>query len=145
MALKKGTARVAPYPTSNSVGSKRKDIPLVDLVPVRAGLTSMGDDALAENFPNPSQGERVCFISLLPRGVGLPIHPFLRGLLEYYGIQLHNLTPGSVLHISGFVALCELFLGCEAHFEPWKKFFCLVPATRAEGPYLKWAAPKYGA
>ena len=104
----------------------------------------MGDDALAENFPNPSQGERVCFISFLLRGVGFPIHPFLRGLLEYYGIQLHNLTPGSILHISGFVALCELFLGCEAHFELWKKFFCLVPAIRAAGLFLKWAAPKYG-
>ena len=93
----------------------------------------MGDDALAENFPNPSQGKRVCFISFLLRGVGFPIHPFLRGLLEYYGIQLHNLTPGSILHISGFVALCELFLGCEAHFELWKKFFCTVPRHQGGG------------
>ena len=93
----------------------------------------MGDDALAENFPNPSQGERVCFISFLLRGVGFPIHPFLWGLLEYYGIQLHNLTPGSILHIYGFVALCKLFLGCEAHFELWKKFFCLVPRHQGRG------------
>ena len=55
------------------------------------------------------------FLSL--RGVGFPIHPFLRGLLEYTDIQLQNLTPGSILHIVGFVALCELFLGCEAHFD----------------------------
>ena len=60
-------------------------------------------------------------------GLGFPIHPFLRGLLEFYDIQVHNLTPGSILHISGFVALCELFLGIEAHFGLWKKFFCLVP------------------
>jgi len=53
--------------------------------------------------------------------------------LEHYGIQLHNLTPGSILHISGFVALCELFLGCEAHFELWKKFFCLVPRHQGGG------------
>ena len=86
-----------------------------------------------ENFPNPSQGERVCFTSFLLRGVGFPIHPFLRGLLEHYGIQLHNLTPGSILHISSFVALCELFLGCEAHFKLWKKFFCLVPRHQGCG------------
>ena len=92
----------------------------------------MGDDALAENFPNPSQGKRVCFISFLLRAVGFPIHPFLRGLLEYYWIQLHNLTPGSLLHISGFVALCELFLGCEAHFELWRKFFCLIPRHQGD-------------
>ena len=87
---------------------------------MRAGLASIGNDVLAENFPNPNKEERVCFVSFLLRGLGFPIHPFLRGLLEFYGIQLHNLTPGSILHILGFVALCELFLGCEAHFELWR-------------------------
>uniref|UniRef100_A0A8R7P1N8 Transposase (putative) gypsy type domain-containing protein n=1 Tax=Triticum urartu TaxID=4572 RepID=A0A8R7P1N8_TRIUA len=60
-------------------------------------------------------------------GLGFPIHPFLQGLLEFYGIQLHNLTPGSILHISSFVALYDLFLGIEVHFGLWRKFFCLVP------------------
>ena len=71
---------------------------------------------MADNFPNPNKEERVCFAPFLLRGLGFPVHPFLRGLLEFYGIQLYNLTPGSILHISGFVALCELFLGIEAHF-----------------------------
>ena len=71
----------------------------------------------------------MCLVSFLLRGLGFPIHPFLRCLLEFYGIQLHNLTPGSILHISGFFALCKLFLGCEAHFELWKLFFCLVPRS----------------
>ena len=105
-------------------------LPPADLVSVRAGLTSLNGEALAEIFPNPSKEERVCFISFLLRGVGFPIHPFLRGLLEYYGLQLHNLTPGSILHITGFIALGELFLGCEAHFELWRKFFCLVPRSQ---------------
>ena len=69
----------------------------------------------------------MCFVPYLLRGVGFPIHPFLRGLLEYYGLQLHNFTPASILHIAGYVALCELFLGCEAHFELWRKLFCLIP------------------
>ena len=72
----------------------------------------------------------MCFVSYLLRGVGFPIHPFLHGLLEYYGFQLHNLTPASILHIAGFVALCELFLGCEAHFDLWRKLFCLVPRNQ---------------
>ena len=105
-------------------------LPPVDLVSVRAGLTSIDGEALAENFPNPSKEEWVCFVSFLLRGVGFPIHHFLRGILEYYGLQLHNLAPGSILHIAGFVALCELFLGCEAHFELWRKFFCLVPRSQ---------------
>ena len=102
-------------------------LPPSGLVPVRAGLTSYTGEALAEKFPNPNQGERVCFVSFLLRGVGFPIHPFLRGLLEYYGLQLHNFTPASILHIAGYVALCELFLGIEAHFRLWRKLFCLVP------------------
>ena len=69
----------------------------------------------------------MCFVPYLLRGVGFPIHPFLQGLLEYYGPQLHNFTPASILHIAGYVALCELFLGCEAHFELWRKLFYLVP------------------
>ena len=97
---------------------------------MRVGLASISNDVLAENFPNPSKEERVSFISFLLWCLGFLIHPFLRGLLEFYGIQLHNLTPGSIPHISGFVALCELFLGCEAHFELWRKFFCLVPRHR---------------
>ena len=61
-------------------------LPPVDLVSVRAGLTSLNGEALAENFPNLSKEERVCFVSFLLRGVGFPIHPFLRGLLVYYGL-----------------------------------------------------------
>ena len=80
-------------------------LPLADLVSVRAGLASIGNDALAENFSNPNKEESVCFIPFLLQGLGFPIHPFLRGLLEFYGIQLHNLTLGSILHISGFVVL----------------------------------------
>ena len=64
------------------------------------------------------------------RGVGFPIHPFLRGLLEYYGLQLHSFTPASILHIVGYVALCELFLGCEAYFKLWRKMVCLVPRNQ---------------
>ena len=119
-------------------------LPPTDLVPVRAGLTSFTGEALAENFPNPTRGERLCFISFLIIGVGFPMHPFLRGLLEYYGLQLHNFTPASILHIAGFVALCELFLGYEAHFDLWSKLFCLVPHTQRD-PCSRWAAPRYGA
>ena len=53
-------------------------LPPADLVPVRAGLTTFTGEALAENFPNPTRGERVCFVSYLLRGVRFPIHPFLR-------------------------------------------------------------------
>ena len=104
-------------------------LPPAYMVLVRAGIATHNGGEQAESVPSPSKGERVCLISYLIRGLGFPIHPFLRGLLEFYGLQLHNLTPASILHIAGFVALCKLFLGIEAHFALWKKLFCLVPRS----------------
>ena len=104
-------------------------------VPVRAGLATYNGGEQAENVPNPSKGERVCLVPYLIRGLRFPIDPFLRGLLEFYGLQLHNLTPASVLHIAGFVALCELFLGVEAHFGLWKELFCLMPRSKKGSMY----------
>ena len=101
-----------------------------DLIPFRAGLISVDGQAFAERSPALSKEERVCFVSFLLRGLGFPIHPFLQVLLEFYKIQLHNPTPGCILDISSFVALCEIFLSCEAHFSLWRKYFCLVPRTQ---------------
>ena len=91
------------------------------MVPVRAGRATYKGGKQAESFPSPLTGERVCLVPYLLRGLGFPIHPFLRGLLEFYGLQLHNFTPASILHIACYVALCELFLGREAHFKLWKR------------------------
>ena len=110
-------------------------LPPAYMVPVRAGLATYNGGAQAESLPCPSMGERVCLVPYLLRGLRFPIHPFLHGLLEFYGLQLHNFTPASILHIAGYVALCELFLGCEAHFELWKRLFCLVPRTQRESLY----------
>ena len=114
------------------------------MVRVRAVLATYNGGEQAESFPNPSTGERVCLVPYLLRGLGFLIHPFLCGLLEFYGLQLHNFTPASILHIADYVALCELFLGCEAHFELWKRLFCLVPHTQ-KGSLYQWEEPKYGA
>ena len=114
------------------------------MVPIRAGLATYNGGEQAEIFPSPSMGERVCLVPYLLRGLGFPIHPFLRGLLEFYGLQLHNLTPASILHITGYVDLYELFLGCEAHFELWKSYSASSLAIKRD-LYIKWAEPKYGA
>ena len=76
-------------------------LPPAYMVPARAGLATYNGGVQAESFPNPSMGERVCLAPYLLRGLGFPIHPFLRRLLEFYGLQLHNFTPASILHIAG--------------------------------------------
>jgi hypothetical protein len=84
----------------------------------------------------------------------LAAHEFLRGLLFVYGVQLHQLTPNSILHIAYFITLCESFLGIEPHFLLWKYLFRLRPSValskrpelggavvsvRAESQYLEFS------
>ncbi|KAK1649846.1 hypothetical protein QYE76_067651 [Lolium multiflorum] len=78
-----------------------------------------------ESYPTPSMEYRVSFVDHLIRGLSAPIHPFLRRLLFVYGLQLHHLTPNSILHISIFITLCESFLGVQPNWALWKRiFFC---------------------
>jgi hypothetical protein len=76
-----------------------------------------------ERIPKPPSSYRVMFLSFLLRGLSLPSQEFLRGLLFIYGVQIHKLTPNSILHIACFVTLCESFLGIEPHFLLWKSIF----------------------
>ncbi|KAK1649775.1 hypothetical protein QYE76_067580 [Lolium multiflorum] len=78
-----------------------------------------------ESYPNPPMEYRVSFVDHLIRGLSAPIHDFLRGLLFVYGIQLHQLTPNSILHISIFITLCECFLGIPPNWALWKRIFLL--------------------
>jgi hypothetical protein len=78
-----------------------------------------------ESFPHPPEGFRVIFTDFLVHGLSIPVHEFLRGLLFIYGIQLHQLTPNSILHISIFITLCECFLGIHPHWGMWKRIFYL--------------------
>ena len=59
--------------------------------------------------------------------LAIPICDFLRGLLFFWGIQLHHLTPDSILHIAIFVHLCEAFLGIHPHFDLFKSLFSFNP------------------
>jgi hypothetical protein len=67
------------------------------------------------------------FFAYLLRGLSLPAHEFLRGLLFVYGVQLHKITPNSILHIACFITLCESFLGIDPHFLLWRALFRLRP------------------
>ena len=80
---------------------------------------------LGKDHPYENTGEIVAFAPYLEWGLGLPCSFFFSGLLCYYRIQLHHLTPNSLVHISIFVHLCEAFLGIEPHFELFRFFFHL--------------------
>ena len=78
-------------------------------------------------IPTPELGERVVFIPHFLRGLGFPLHPFVHGLMFYYGLDYHDLAPNSFLHISAFIVVCEAFLRVPPHFGLWLKVFNVKP------------------
>ena len=66
--------------------------------------------ALGESFPTLHTDEVVVFEDYFWRGLGFPVHPFLRDLLELWVVSLCNLHPNTILHISIFIHFCEAYL-----------------------------------
>ena len=78
-------------------------------------------------IPTPRSNERVVFISHFLRGLGFALHPIVRGLMFYYGLDFHDLAPDSFLHISAFIITCEAFLHITPHFGLWLRTFKVEP------------------
>ena len=72
-------------------------------------------------IPTPEPHERVVFLSRFFRGLGFPLHPFVRGLMFYYGLDFHDLAPNFILNILAFIIVCEAFLRIKPHFGLWLK------------------------
>jgi hypothetical protein len=104
-----------------------------DLEKAQANDLISADDQVifpsTDRIPMPPSGFRVMLFDFLLRGLSLSAHEFLHGLLFVYGVQLHQLTPNSILHIACFITLCESFLGIEPHFLLWKYLFWLRPSV----------------
>jgi hypothetical protein len=54
--------------------------------------------------------------SFYERGFGLPLHPFMWGLLFFNGSEIQNLHTSSVLHITCFITICKAYFGMEPHW-----------------------------
>ena len=78
-----------------------------------------------ESFLTPRGDELVVFEDYFYRGFGVPSHPFLRGLIDYYEISLFNLGLNSILHVSVSIHFCEAYLGILPYFDLFRHFFYL--------------------
>ena len=67
--------------------------------------------------------EVVSFLAFHERGLGYPVHWFLCGLLNEWGLELQQLNPTRVLHIASFVIVCKAFLGMEPHVDLFRWIF----------------------
>jgi hypothetical protein len=64
-----------------------------------------------ERCPLPRDGDVMVLASFYERGFRLRMQLFMQGLLFYYGLELQNLYPNTILHIACFIMLCEAYLG----------------------------------
>ena len=74
-------------------------------------------------IPTPGPHERVVFLIHFLRGLGFPLHPFVWGLMFYYGLDFHDLAPNFILNILVLIVVCEAFLCIQPHFGLWLKTF----------------------
>jgi hypothetical protein len=65
----------------------------------------------SEADPTPPPGYVVSFIPFHERGFGEPASHFMRALLHYYGVELHNFNPNSIAQAAIFAVVCEGFWG----------------------------------
>ena len=77
--------------------------------------------AKGQIIPTLKPFKRVVFVPHFVRGLGFPLHPFVRGLMFYYGLDFHDLAPDSFLHITTFIVVCEVLLRIPPHFGLWLK------------------------
>ncbi|KAM0920003.1 hypothetical protein ACQ4PT_007809 [Festuca glaucescens] len=82
---------------------------------------------------HPRLEERVLFISIVKRGLSVPVNRFVWHLLGWYGIQLHHLTPHNITYMACFVTFCEGYLGVVPSLELWRAFFFLCGQIKGEG------------
>jgi hypothetical protein len=63
--------------------------------------------------PSPPSGYVLSFVSFHERGFGVPTSRFMRAILHFYGVELHNLNPNSIAQAAIFATVCEGFLGID--------------------------------
>jgi hypothetical protein len=83
--------------------------------------------------PTPPSGYVLSFVSFHERGFGVPASRFMRALLHYYGVELHNLNPNSIAQAAIFAAVCEGFLGIDPHWDLWTHLFSTEPFALTTG------------
>jgi hypothetical protein len=96
--------------------------------PCESGVYDSGgacDLRLSEDPASPVQagGYVIACTVFYERGFSVPTHRFLCSLLQFYGLEVHHLTPSEILHMAAFVTLCEAYMGIEPHLNIWNNFF----------------------
>jgi hypothetical protein len=83
--------------------------------------------------PSPPPGYVLSFVSFHEWGFRVPASCFMRAILHFCGVELHNLSPNSIAQAAIFAAVCEVFLGIDPHWDLWTHLFSAEPCALATG------------
>jgi hypothetical protein len=83
--------------------------------------------------PDPVAGVCAEFRPFHEQGFGVPASRFMRALLHYYRVELHNFNPNSIAQAAIFAAVCEGFLGIDPHWDLWTHLFSAEPFALTTG------------
>ena len=83
--------------------------------------------------PNPPPGYLVCFLSFLDRGFGILACRFMRALVHYYDVELHNFNLNSIMQAAVFATVCEGYRGSPTHLYFWLHLFKAEMSSHNEG------------
>src|SRR5579883_1767961 len=89
---------------------------------------------LSQPFPSEAQEEIMLFKSFCERGFALPASDFFRELLQFYGLELHHLTPNGVSYIANFQHFFEAFLGIEPSLPFFRYLFHVKGQPNNQNP-----------
>ena len=141
MAPKKNKSKIDEYEVANlSTGWRKSKISeaamqeLENLKLLQSQAVIQWHAAEGEDYHFEGTFEIVMFRDFVERGIAVPVSEFFHALLQFWGIQLHHLTPQSILHFSIFTYFCEAFLGILPHFHLFQHFLILVPIPNASKP-----------
>ena len=98
---------------------------LVELGILPDRITARWRPTSGEPLLMPHTDEVVVFEDYFWRGIGFPVHPFLRDLLEFWRVSLCNLHPNTILHILIFIHFYEAYLIVLPHFNLFCHLFWL--------------------
>jgi hypothetical protein len=82
-------------------------------------------------IPNPS--EIVMLRSHMERGLSMPPSLFFTNLLKFYELQLHHISPNSLVSVAGYAALCEGYLRIHPRVDLFQLFFSMQANYEDDG------------
>jgi hypothetical protein len=92
--------------------------------------------SFCQSLPMENVDEIISFYHFAEWGLALPTCSFFRGLLYFYGLELHHLNPNSICHIAIFIHFCEALLGIEPHWDLFRYLFRVKPQPTSKNPSI---------